>query len=130
MFYAKIDLRKICKCSEGYSFYPPRGLPPHRGEEVCAPHWPGEQCWSERKLLVVTPIPDRSKGRGQMKCSPWCSMLGFGRGSNEFTVTKPGRRPRPTQTCSGSKNKNILSIQCRTTWWSPEVCISFPSLAR
>jgi hypothetical protein len=38
-------------------------------------------------------LPDSSKGRGQTKCSPWSSKLGFGRGANDripekFTVKK------------------------------------------
>jgi hypothetical protein len=49
---------------------PYRGLPPYLGEEVYAPQWPGELCWRERKLLVRPSVPDRSKGRGQTKCSP------------------------------------------------------------
>jgi hypothetical protein len=31
---------------------------------------PRELCWRESKLLVGPPIPDRSKGRDQKKCSP------------------------------------------------------------
>jgi hypothetical protein len=39
-------------------------------------------------------MPDRSKGRGQMKCGPWSSKLKFRRGANDptpekFTLTKP-----------------------------------------
>jgi hypothetical protein len=56
---------------------PPRGLQPYHGEEVFAPQWPGELCWRERKLLVGPPMLDRPKGRGQTKCSPWSSRLGF-----------------------------------------------------
>jgi hypothetical protein len=58
-------------------------------------------------------MPERSKGRGQTKCSPWSSRLRVGRGANDptsekFTVAKPPetcrggpwRRSRPTQGCS------------------------------
>jgi hypothetical protein len=48
---------------------PPRGLPPHRGEEVWAPQRPAELCWRERKLLVAPPMPGRSKGRDPTKIS-------------------------------------------------------------
>jgi hypothetical protein len=45
-------------------------------------------------------MQDRSKGRGQMKCSPWFSRLGVGREAdstqNKFAVTKPWRKPRLT----------------------------------
>jgi hypothetical protein len=39
-------------------------------------------------------MPDRSKGRGQTKCSYWSSRLGVGRGANNptpenSTATKP-----------------------------------------
>jgi hypothetical protein len=45
----------------------------------------------ECKLLVGPPMPYRSKGRGQMKCSPWSSRWRSGRGANvpileKFTV--------------------------------------------
>jgi hypothetical protein len=55
-------------------------------------------------------MPDRSKGRGQKKCSPWSSRLGVGRGAHDptpekFTVTIPWRRPRPTQGSSASKEE-------------------------
>jgi hypothetical protein len=66
---------------------PPRGLPPYRGEVVCAPQWPGELCWREWKLLVGPPTPDWSKGGGQTECSPWSSRLAVGRG-----VTTPPRK--------------------------------------
>jgi hypothetical protein len=41
-------------------------------------------------------MPDRSKGRGEMKCSSWSSRLWVGRGANDpnpekYTVTKPHR---------------------------------------
>jgi hypothetical protein len=44
-------------------------------------------------------MPDRSKGRGQTKCSPWSSRLEVGRGANnptpeKSTVTKP---PEPME---------------------------------
>jgi hypothetical protein len=59
---------------------PPQGLQPYRGEEIFAPQWPTELCWRERKLLVGPPMPDRPKGSGQAKCSPWSSRLGLGWG--------------------------------------------------
>jgi hypothetical protein len=40
------------------------------------------------KFFVGPPMPDKSKGRGQMKCSPWSSRLGIGRGANESTPEK------------------------------------------
>jgi hypothetical protein len=54
-------------------------VPPYRGEEGCA-----SQCWRERKLLLGPPMPDKSKGKGQTKCSPSSSMLRVGRGSNIY----------------------------------------------
>jgi hypothetical protein len=33
-------------------------------------------------------MPDRSKGRGQMKRSPWSTRLGPGRGVNDPTLEK------------------------------------------
>jgi hypothetical protein len=71
----------------------PRRLPPYRGE-VCVQQWPGQLCWRERKLLVGPRMSDRTKGRGQTKCSPWSSRLGVRRGINDptpenFTVTEP-----------------------------------------
>jgi hypothetical protein len=44
-----------------------------------APQWPGVLSWRERKLLVAPPIPDRWKGRDQLKCSLRYSRLGVGR---------------------------------------------------
>jgi hypothetical protein len=59
-------------------WYPPWGLLPYRGEEVCGPQWP-RQLWSQKhRLLIGPPMPDRSKSRGQMKCSPWSFRLGAG----------------------------------------------------
>jgi hypothetical protein len=75
--------------------------------------------WRERKLLVKPPMPDRSKRRGQTKCSLWSSGLGVGCLANDstpekFTVTKPAetneggpwRRPRPTEGCKPVQEKN------------------------
>lgn len=47
-------------------------------------------------------MPERLKGRDQTNCRRWFYKLGIGRGDNQstaekFTVTKPWRRPRPTQ---------------------------------
>jgi hypothetical protein len=100
-------------------YIPPRALPPYRGDEVCAPQWPGEPCWRERRLLVEPFLPERWKGRCQTKCSPWSSRLGVWLGANdripeEFTVRKhphththththTWRRPRGTQDCSASE---------------------------
>jgi hypothetical protein len=55
-------------------------------------------------------MPKRSKSRGQTKCRPWSSRLGVQHGdydltTEKFTVTKLPRRLRPTQGCSGSKEK-------------------------
>jgi hypothetical protein len=36
----------------------------------------------EHKLLAGSLMPDSSKGRGQMKCSPWSSRLRVGHGTN------------------------------------------------
>jgi hypothetical protein len=96
---------------------PPRGLSPYCGE-VCMPQWLGELCWRERKLLVAPPMPDRSKG--QTKCSPWSSRLGVGRGTNDhtsgkFTVTKPRRRPSPTQGCSARREEELCLIWAQIT---------------
>jgi hypothetical protein len=57
-------------------------------------------------------MSDRSKCRGQTKCSPWSSRLGVGSGANDhasekFAVTNPWRRPRPTQGCSASEEEDI-----------------------
>jgi hypothetical protein len=57
-------------------------------------------------------MPERSKGGGQTKCSPWSCKLPVGRGPNDgtpekFVVTKPWRRLGPTQGCStGKEEKN------------------------
>jgi hypothetical protein len=58
-------------------------------------------------------MPDRSEGRGQAKCSFWSSTLGVGHGADnptleESTVTKPWRKPRPTQGCSASKKEVVV----------------------
>jgi hypothetical protein len=55
-------------------------------------------------------MPDRAKDMGQMKRSPWFSMLGFVRGVNDpttgkITFAKPWRRPKPTQGCIASKEE-------------------------
>jgi hypothetical protein len=55
-------------------------------------------------------MPDRSKGKGQMKCSPCTSMLEIGRRANEPTaekliVMKERRRPRRAQGCNASKEE-------------------------
>jgi hypothetical protein len=62
---------------------PARGLPPCRGEEICAPQWLGELCWRERKILVGSLVPDMSKDRGQTKWSTWASRLVVRRGVND-----------------------------------------------
>jgi hypothetical protein len=85
--------------------------PPYCGKEVCAHQWSEELCWRKHKLLVQPPMPDRSKGRGQMKCSPWSSRLGVGHGTNDpapekCAVTKAWGRLKPTQSCSANK-KNM-----------------------
>jgi hypothetical protein len=41
--------------------------------------WPlGELCSRERKLLLGSPIPERSKGAGQTKSRPQSFRLGLG----------------------------------------------------
>jgi hypothetical protein len=65
-------------------------------------------------------MPDRSKGRGQTKCSLWSSRLVVGRGANDptsekFTVHKAMEEATPTQGCSASKEEKIfitLMINC------------------
>jgi hypothetical protein len=84
-------------------------------ERSCASPSHGEVCRRERKLLLGLHIPDSSKGKGQTKCSLWSSRLGVGRWAyyptpEKLTVTKPRRRPRSTQGCSGSEEEeNSLS---------------------
>jgi hypothetical protein len=81
----------------------------------------------ERKLLVQPPTLYRSKGRGQTKCSPGSSRLRAGRGANDptaenTTVTKPWRRPKPTQGCNANKkwgNRNFQSPQAPRTLLDP-----------
>jgi hypothetical protein len=53
-------------------------------------------------------MPERTKVKGQTKCSPWCYRLGVERGANEptsekCTVINPRRRPRPKMECNASK---------------------------
>jgi hypothetical protein len=67
-------------------------------------------------------MPDRSKGSGQKKCSPWSSRLGVGRGaidptSGKVTVTKPpdyhgGRQDAYTVVAPVKKNKKIYVYIC------------------
>jgi hypothetical protein len=103
---------------------PPRGLPPYREEEVCAPQWPEDLCWRERKLLVEPPVSDRSKGKVQMKCSPWSSRLGLGLTTPlrkklllwNLQRKEPWRRPRPIQGCSASKEENWLMNSWYIRW--------------
>jgi hypothetical protein len=59
----------------------PQGLPPWRstccgGGEACEFWWPLELHWRECELLVGSPVPDRSKGRSQTKCSPLVLQVG------------------------------------------------------
>jgi hypothetical protein len=67
---------------------PPRGLPFYHGEKVYASQWRGQLCWRDRKFLVRSPTRDRSKGRGQTKCSPWSSRFWVRRGANDCTPRK------------------------------------------
>jgi hypothetical protein len=63
-------------------------------------------------------VPNKSKGRGQTKCSTWSSRLGVGRGAKNHTleksVTKPpetmqnDRRLRPIEDCSPSKEEKRI----------------------
>lgn len=55
---------------------PPEGLPPCRGRGACVPRWPQELCRRECSLLVGSPMPDRSKGRGLTKCNPLVLQVG------------------------------------------------------
>jgi hypothetical protein len=58
---------------------------------------------------------DRSKGKGQTKCSSWFSRLGARHGAykptlEEFTVTKPPEHmeeAKDTQGCSASKEEKM-----------------------
>jgi hypothetical protein len=110
------------KCIGEYTAsLPPRELTPIRGE-VCAPRWHRELCRRERKLLVISPMSGRSKGRGQTKCSPWSFRLGVGREVNNLIpkdLPLPNlrtywggqwRRPRPKNNCNTSKEKDIMSL--------------------
>jgi hypothetical protein len=61
--------------------------------------WSGDLCWRKHKLLVGPPMPDRSKGRGQTKCSLWSFGVGVRCGANEpstekCTVAKPPEENR------------------------------------
>jgi hypothetical protein len=67
-------------------------------------------------------MPDRSKGRGQNKCSHWSSSLGVECGAydptpEKFTVTKPWRRPSPTQGRSASKY-DVEDMEIRVLKWN------------
>lgn len=64
-----------------YTLIPLRGLSPCHGEEVFETQWPEELCWRECK----PPLPDRSKGSGQMEYSPWSSRLGVECETNDPT---------------------------------------------
>jgi hypothetical protein len=80
-------------------------------------------------------MPERSKGRSQPKCSAWSSRLGVRRWANnpipeKSAVTKPWKRPRPTQDCSASQelqNYEISPITCdfyllANNYYSNEFC--------
>jgi hypothetical protein len=45
-------------------------------------------CWREHKFLDQSPMPHRSKSRGQIKCSPWSYKLGVGHGASNITPGK------------------------------------------
>ena len=57
--------------------YPLAASPPYCGGEVCDCLFDPESYvgWS-LVLLAGPPMPDMSKGRGQMKSSLWCSSFG------------------------------------------------------
>jgi hypothetical protein len=79
-------------------------------------------------LLVEPPMPDRSKGKGQTKCSPWSSGLVVGRGPNDPTTEsftlKPRKRPRPTQGWgAGKEEKNFYGMH-------PVVCLVVNGISR
>jgi hypothetical protein len=50
-------------------------------------------------LLVEPPMPYRSKGKGQTKCSPWSSRLGVGREAKHPTPEKStvAKSPEPME---------------------------------
>jgi hypothetical protein len=60
--------------------FPPRGLRPYRGEEVCAPQWPGELCWREPRLLVAPPCQTRQRVEARRSLVPGPPRWGFGVG--------------------------------------------------
>jgi hypothetical protein len=78
---------------------PSCGLLPNSGEEVCGPQLPGELFWRERKPLVGPPMPDGSKGRGHMMCSPRFPRLWIGHGANNPTLEKSTvmKTPEPVE---------------------------------
>jgi hypothetical protein len=86
---------------------PRRGLPPYRVDEVCPPQCLGELCWRESKLLVEPPMPDRSKGRSQTKCSPWFSRFGAGRGTDRPTPQKITVM-KPPETYGGGQDPHMV----------------------
>jgi hypothetical protein len=119
-----------------YFFYKTRvrynwchGPVPGRGPSV-EKHWyigglcPNrELCWRQRKLLVVPPMPERSKGRGQTNCSLWSSGLGVGRGANDptparFTVRNHGGGQNPHKVVAPVNKKTCM---CTRT---PKTCSS------
>jgi hypothetical protein len=63
-------------------------------------------------------MPDRSKGRVRRSVVPssWSYKLGIGSIVNDpipekFPVTKPWRKPRPTQGCSASKEEEEEAVE-------------------
>jgi hypothetical protein len=63
-------------------------------------------------LLVEPPMPDRSNGKSQTKCSTWSFRLGVELGAYDATirkciVTKPRRSPRSIQGCSASREEKV-----------------------
>jgi hypothetical protein len=117
----------MCSSLLSILLQPPRGLPLYHGDEVCASQWPGELCWRDRKFLVGPPMTNKSKSRGQTKCSPWPSRLVVGRGSNDptpgkFAVTKPWMKPRPTHDYGASKEDENSWVDFKTTIQVPWKC--------
>jgi hypothetical protein len=61
---------------------------------------------------------DRSKGRGQMNCSPWSFRFGIGRGANNPTLKRlllrnHGGDEDPTQDCSAMKEDRTIRMDVK-----------------
>jgi hypothetical protein len=82
------------------------------------PQCPGELCWRECKLLAEPPMPDRSKGRGQTKCSPWSSRLGVRCGANNPT---PGKINcyKTSEAYGGGQDPHRVVAPVKKKMWCP-----------